>query len=201
TSLRKVDWGSMRVNFFVIINPAAMQEMPQTWITAFHLPDAQRSLGHALVRDFPNLTMIDVGSVLRQLQAVLDQVITAVEFLFLFTLASGLLVLYAALMSSQSERTREAALLRALGATRKQLSQSQWIEFTLVGALAGTLAATGAALCGWLLAEQVFNFAWTFKPLVWLAGLLAGVLCAILGGWLGLREVLTRPPLATLREA
>jgi putative ABC transport system permease protein len=132
---------------------------------------------------------------------VLDQVIAAVEFLFLFTLASGLLVLYAALMGSQEERMREAALLRALGATRKQLSQSQWVEFVLVGALAGLLAATGAALCGWLLAEQVFNFEWQFRPLVWLAGTGAGVACAIVGGWLGLRNVLTRPPLATLREA
>jgi putative ABC transport system permease protein len=201
TSLRKVDWSSMRVNFFVIVNPAAMQDTPQTWITAFHLPETQRAAGHALVRDFPNLTMIDVGSVLRQIQEVLDQVIAAVEFLFLFTLASGLLVLYAALMGSQAERMREAALLRALGATRRQLSQAQWVEFLLVGGLAGLLAASGAAACGWLLAAQVFDFAWSFKPLVWVAGIGAGVACALIGGWLGLRAVLTRPPLATLREA
>jgi putative ABC transport system permease protein len=201
TSLRKLEWGSMKVNFFVIINPAAMAETPQTWITAFHLAPQQAGLGNALTRDFPNLTVIDVGGILRQIQAVLEQVVTAVEFLFAFTLASGLLVLYAALMGSQDERTREAGLLRALGATRRQLSQAQLIEFLLVGALAGLLAATGAAAMGWALATYQFKFDWSFDASVWLAGLVAGALCAIGGGWLGLRAVLRQPPLQTLREA
>ncbi|MTV40278.1 ABC transporter permease [Duganella radicis] len=201
TSIRKLDWGSMRVNFFAIINPAAMTEVSQSWITAFHLPQGQGAVMNALTRDFPNLTIVDVGGILRQVQAVLDQVITAVEFLFIFTLASGVLVLYAALMGSQDERTREAGLLRALGATRKQLSQAQLIEFTLVGALSGVLAASGAAAMGWALATYQFKFAWSFSPMVWLVGLLAGALCAIAGGWLGLRNVLRQPPLQTLREA
>jgi putative ABC transport system permease protein len=128
-------------------------------------------------------------------------VVTAVEFLFLFTLASGVLVLYAALMGSQAERTREAGLLRALGATRGQLAQAQRIEFALVGSLAGLLAATGAAALGWALATWQFKFPWTFEPAVWLAGLAAGVVCALVGGWLGLRNVLRQPPLQTLREA
>ncbi len=145
--------------------------------------------------------MVDVGSVLKQINDVIDQVVTAVEFLFLFTLASGVLVLYAALLGTQDERTRESALLRALGATRKQLSQSQWLEFSLIGSLAGLLAASGAAAVGWALAKYVFNFEWHFDPLVWLAGLLAGTVCAIIGGWLGLRKVLNQAPLQSLREA
>ncbi|GGY75068.1 ABC transporter permease [Pseudoduganella plicata] len=201
TSLRKLEWGSMRVNFFVIINPAAMAETPQTWITAFHLPKRAAALANTLSRDFPNLTVVDVGGVLRQIQSVLDQVVRAVEFLFAFTLASGVLVLYAALMGSQDERTREAGLLRALGATRKQLSQAQLIEFLLVGSLSGLLAASGAAAMGWGLATYQFKFEWMFSPVVWLAGLAAGALCAIAGGWLGLRNVLNQPPLQTLREA
>lgn len=201
TSLRKLEWGSMRVNFFVIINPAAMKEVSQSWITAFHLPPQQGAVMNALTRDFPNLTIVDVGGLLRQVQSVLDQVVTAIEFLFIFTLASGLLVLYAALMGSQDERTRESGLLRALGATRKQLSQAQLIEFSLVGALSGVLAATGAAAMGWALATYQFKFAWAFSPSVWLVGLVAGAVCAIAGGWLGLRNVLRQPPLQTLREA
>ena len=201
TSLRKLEWGSMRVNFFVIINPSAMAETPQTWITAFHLPKAAAGMGNALSREFPNLTIVDVGGVLRQVQSVLDQVIQAVEFLFGFTLLSGVLVLYAALMGSQDERRREAGLLRALGATRRQLSQAQLIEFMLVGGLAGLLAATGAGIMGWGLATYQFKFAWTFSPWVWLAGLVAGAACAVVGGWLGLRNVLNHPPLQTLREA
>lgn len=201
TSVRKLDWGSMRVNFFVILNPKAMADMPQTWITAFHLPQARNAFGNQLARDFPNLTVVDIGSVLKQVQSVVDQVVTAVEFLFLFTLASGVLVLYAALVASQDERTREAGLLRALGATRRQLSQAQWIEFGLVGGLAGVLAATGATAVGWALAKYVFNFDWIFEPTVWLAGLVVGAGCAFVGGWIGLRNVLNQPPLQTLREA
>ncbi|MFZ6707745.1 ABC transporter permease [Undibacterium sp. TC9W] len=200
TSLRKLDWGSMRVNFFVIINPKAMVDMPQTWITAFRLPETDKNFVNRFMRDFPNLTVVDVGAMIKQMQDVLDQVITAVEFLFLFTLASGVLVLYAALAGSQDVRMREAALLRALGATRKQLSQAQWIEFLLIGGLSGVLAASGASAIGWALARFSFNFEWTFSPLVWLAGLVVGATCAVVGGWLGLRNVLNQPPLQSLRE-
>ena len=201
TSLRKLEWGSMRVNFFVIINPAVMADTPQTWITAFHLPPSAANAGNALSREFPNLTIIDVGGIIRQVQSVLDQVIQAVEFLFVFTLLSGVLVLYAALLGSQDERRHEAGLLRALGATRRQLSRAQLIEFMLVGGLGGLLAAGGAGLMGWGLATYQFKFPWSASPWVWLAGLLAGAGCAVIGGWLGLRNVLNQPPLQTLREA
>ena len=201
TSLRKLEWGSMRANFFVIINPAAMQKASTTYMTAFHLPRSAPGLINELARQFPNLSVIDVSGIIRQLQGVLDQVVTVVEFLFAFTLASGVLVLYAALMGSQDERTREAGLLRALGATRRQLSQAQWIEFSLVGGLSGLLAASGAAALGWALATYQFKFAWSFSPAVWMAGVVVGVACAIGGGWLGLRGVLKQPPLQTLREA
>lgn len=201
TSLRKLDWGSMRVNFFVVINPKAMRDMPQTFITAFRVPENQKQFPSQLTRDFPNLTVMDVGAIVKQLQDVLDQVITAVEFLFLFTLTSGVLVLYAALAGSQDLRMREAALLRALGATRSQLSQAQWVEFILVGSLAGLFAAAGASAIGWVLATFAFKFAWTFSPMVWLAGIVVGALCAMVGGWLGLRNVLNQPPLLSLRNA
>ena len=201
TSLRKLEWGSMRANFFVIINPAAMQNTAQTYMTAFHLPPEAAGLTNELAREYPNLSVIDVSGIIRQLQDVLDQVVTAIEFLFAFTLASGVLVLYAALMGSQDERTREAGLLRALGATRSQLARAQWIEFSLVGGLAGLLAATGAASLGWALATYQFKFAWTFSPMVWVAGLVVGAACAVIGGYLGLRNVLSQPPLQTLREA
>jgi len=201
TSLRKLDWGSMRVNFFVILNAPAIGDAPRTWITAFRLPPADGSFINRLTRDFPNLTVIDVGSIIKQLQDVIDQVISAVEFLFLFTLASGVLVLYAALVGSQDERIRESGLLRALGATRSQLSRAQWIEFALVGGLAGLLAASGAAAVGWTLARYVFNFEWDFNPLVWGVGFLVGAVCAFVGGWVGLRNVLRQSPLQTLRGA
>ena len=201
TSLRKLDWGSMRVNFFVILNPSAAQNLPSTYITAFHLPAGQQSLVNQLVRHYPNLTIVDAGSMVVQVQQVIDQVIAAVEFLFLFTLLSGVMVLAAAMLISQNERAHEAGLLRALGATRRELSRAQWVECLLVGTAAGVLAASGASLVGWTLAHQVFEFEWQFSPLVWIVGITAGIVCAFSGGWFGLRNVLSRPPIQTLREA
>jgi putative ABC transport system permease protein len=201
SSVRKLDWGSMRVNFYFILSPPGMQALPHSFLTAFYLPPQSVALGDQLARDFPNLTLVDTGQILRQVQAILNQVIAAVEFLFLFTLAAGGLVLYAVLQSSQDERRREAGLLRALGATRLQLARAQRIEFLFIGTLAGALAAGGAALCGFVLARQVFEFAWQWRFDVWLIGIVAGVACALLGGWLGLRGVLAQPPLQTLREA
>ncbi len=201
TSLRKVDWGSMQVNFFVIINPAVATDLPSTWITAFHLNPDQLPLVTTLSRTYPNLSIIDTGAIVQQLQQVLNQVAAAVQFLFLFTLVCGLMVLYAALQSSQQLRLQETSLLRALGASKSQLSQAQWIEYGLLGSLAGLLAATGAALAGWALAHYVFEFAFQPSPWLWLAGLLAGAVAALIGGWLGLRKILQQPPLLSLRGA
>ena len=201
TSLRKLEWGSMRVNFFVILSPAHVEQLPQSWITAFRLPPNQHSLINQLVKNYPNLTIVDVGSLLSQIQQVINQVIAAVEFLFVFTLAAGVLVLVAAMLVSQQERQRESALLRALGATKNQLKHAQTLECVLIGSVAGLLAATGAGLTGWLLARQIFDFNWNVSPLLWIAGIGLGIVVALLGGWFSLRSVLTQAPLQTLREA
>lgn len=201
TSLRKVNWDSMRANFFVIMSPKLLADQPQSFITAFHLPLAKASLTGELLRQFPNLTIVDTSAIFRQVQAVLDQVIAAVEFLFLFTLAAGVLVLYAALAGSHDERVREAGLLRALGASRQQLSRAQAAEMICLGGLAGLLAASGAAAVGWALARYAFEFEYTVSPWVFVFGIAGGVACALLGGYLGLRNVLRTPPLTTLREA
>jgi putative ABC transport system permease protein len=201
TSLRKVNWDSMRANFFVMMPPSLLADKPASFITAFHLPEKQVALTGDLLREFPNLTVIDTTAVFRQVQAVLDQVTAAVEFLFIFTLAAGILVLYSALASSRDERVREAGLLRALGASRQQLSRAQLAELACIGALAGLLAAIGASAVGWALAKFAFEFDYTISLWVFAAGIGGGALCALAGGYLGLRGVLKTPPLATLREA
>jgi len=200
TSLRKLDWGSFRVNFFVLMPPAALSGFPATFITSFHLAANRHSTIDALVARFANLTVIDAGVLIAQLQSVLNQVIGAVQFLFVFTLAAGVLVLYAALAGSRDERVREAALLRALGASRRQIRRVQLTEFILVGGIAGLMAAAGAQALAYILAEQVFSFHLTFNP--WLPGLgtAAGIACATLTGWSGLQAVLRRPALQSLRE-
>ena len=201
TSLRKVDWDSLRANFFVIMPSRLLADQPKSYITAFHLPAERSAVAADLVRDMPNLTVLDMSAIFRQVQAVLDQVIAAIEFLFLFTLAAGVLVLYAALAATFDERVREAGLLRALGASREQLSRAQTAEMICLGALAGLLAAAAASAVGWSLARFAFEFDYTVAPWVFVAGIGGGVTCALAGGWLGLRNVLKSPPLATLREA
>jgi len=201
TSLRGVDWDTMRANFFAILSPAALENAPQSWITAFHLPTGQERLLPDLVHQFPNLTVFDVGTILKQLQTVLDQVSQAVQLLFVFTLAAGVLVLAAALTATRDERTREAALLRALGATRRQLARAQRLELLAVGGLAGLLGAAGASAVAWVLSRYVFDFGVSFTLWPWLVGLVAGMAGAWAGGALALRGVLRTPPLITLREA
>ena len=201
TSLRTVQWDSMRVNFFVIFPPSSLSAMPQTFITALFVAPDKLAVANRLVQTFPNLTVFDMGALIRQVQDILDQVIAAVEFLFIFTLVAGLLVLYAALLSSRDERARESALLRALGASRSQLQRAQAFEFGLLGLLAGVLAAAGAVAVGWALATYAFNFPYRFTVWPWVWGIAGGTAIALFGGWLGLRPVLNQSPLTTLREA
>ena len=200
TSLRKVDWGSMRVNFFVMFPLSAMPELPVTSISAFRAP-AAAGFDSQLSRRFPNLTNVDVSASVGQVQRVLDQVIRAVEFLFGFTLVAGLVVLFAAVSATREARAREFAVMRALGASGRLLAQVQRAELLGVGALAGTLASLGAMAIGWLLARYAFEFSWNPAPWVPLAGAAAGALLALGAGWWSLREVLRRPVLDTLRRA
>ena len=200
TSLRKVDWSSMRVNFFVIIPRTKLPELPATYIAAFRAPET-KGFDNALSRNFPNITNVDVSASIAQVQRVLDQVIRAVEFLFGFTLAAGLVVLFAAVTATREARAREFAVMRALGASGKLLAQVQRAELLGVGALAGVLASIAAISVGWALARYVFEFSWNASPWVPLAGGVTGALLALAAGWWGLREVLRRPVIETLRRA
>lgn len=199
SSIRAVNWNSMRVNFFVIMSPSLLRQAPQSFITSFYLPAQQAALMNELVRDFPNVTVIDIDQVLKQVRGMLDQLISAAQFLFVFALAAGVLVLYTALVSSHDERVREAALLRALGASREQLARAQRAELILVGALSGAMATIGAAAVGWALARFVFDFDFVVHPWVPVAGVGGGIVAALLGGWIGMRGILQTPPLASLR--
>ncbi|WP_312793370.1 ABC transporter permease [Diaphorobacter nitroreducens] len=200
TSLRQVDWSSMRANFFVMYPVAQMPDVPYTYLAAYRAPQ-QPGFDNALVHAFPNITNVDMSATLAQVQGVLAQVIRAVEFLFAFTLAAGLVVLFAAVTATREERAREFAIMRAVGARASLLRQVQRAELAGVGLLAGFLASCVAVAVGWALARYVFDFSWTAQFWVPIAGALAGALLALAAGWWGLREVLRRPVVQTLRSA
>lgn len=199
TSVRKVDWGSMRANFYVMYPVASLPGVPATYMSAFRAP-ATRGFDNALVRQFPNVTNVDMSTTISQIQRVLDQVIGAVEFLFAFTLAAGLVVLFASVTATREERAREFAIMRAVGARSSLLRQVQRAELMGVGLLAGFLASIMAAAVGWALARFVFGFEWTVSPWAVLLGAMAGAVLALAAGWWGLREVLRRPVVDTLRR-
>ena len=211
TSLRKVDWGSMHVNFFVMYPVAQMAgEVPVSFISAFRAPEPSApaaggapapSFDNALVKAFPNITNVDMSSTLAQVQRVLDQVIRAVEFLFGFTLAAGLVVLFAAITATREERAREFAIMRAVGARASLLRQVQRAELAGVGLLAGFLASAVALVIGQGLARHVFDFEWAVSWSVPVLGSLAGAALALAAGWWGLRAVLATPVVETLRKA
>jgi putative ABC transport system permease protein len=200
TSLRKVDWGSMRANFFVMYPVSVLPNVPATYMSAFKAP-ATAGFDNALVHRFPNITSVDMTSTIAQIQRVLEQVIGAVEFLFAFTLAAGLVVLFAAVTATREERAREFAIMRAIGAQSSLLRQVQRAELMGVGLLAGFLASVVAMAVGWALANYVFDFEWIVSLWVPVLGALCGALLALLAGWWGLREVLRRPVIDTLRAA
>jgi len=199
-NLRKVDWDSFRVNFFALATPGILDHLPQSYITAFRLGDGSEATISELVRAFPNVLLIDVTEIMRQVQTIMGQVSRAVEFVFLFTLIAGILVLQAAIASTQDERRFDTAILRTLGAQTRQVRAAQLMEFFVLGLLAGVLAAAGASAVGWAVAEKVLQIPYRFDPTVLLSGIGAGVAAVMVAGWWGTRISVRQPPLVTLRQ-
>lgn len=200
TSMRRLKWDSMKVNFFVIAPPKVMEGFATSFITAFRLEPGSEALMNELTQRFPNLTVVDVSATMRQAQGVIDQVITAVQFVFLFTLGAGLLVLYSALVATEDERQREAAIMRAHGASRAQVKGSQRAEFLAMGAVAGILATIGAATIGHLLARRIFEIDMPPNLMLVVVGPLAGLVLLSLNAWLSSRKALRAAPSLVLRE-
>jgi putative ABC transport system permease protein len=199
TSLRKVDWDSFKPNFFVIASPSLLESYPASWITSFHLPEGRDDVINGLVQRFPNVSVIDLSALMAQFQRITDQVSRAVEFVFLFAIAAGLVVLFAAISSTQDERVFEGAILRTLGADRRQLTILQLAEFLTIGLLAGTIASAGAVALAVVLSENVLGVAYDFRWGLPLAGIAIGGIGVAIAGLLGTRRAVNSPPLQTIR--
>ena len=199
TSLRKVDWDSFKPNFFVIASPPLLKSYPASWITSFHLPAGREDVVASTVRKFPNVSIIDLSAIMAQFQRITDQVSRAVEFVFMFAIAAGLVVLFAAITATQDERVFEGAILRTLGASRRQLTILQLAEFLAIGLLAGTVAAGGAVALALVLSERVLGVPYEVHWMLPTVGLLVGGLGVALAGLIGTQKAVSAPPLQTIR--
>jgi putative ABC transport system permease protein len=200
SNFREVDWSSLRPNFFLLAPPGVLGEgAAAQWLSSFYLPAGQRVLLRDLIQAFPNVTVLDIEALMNQVRSIMDRIVRAVEFIFLFTLAAGLTVLLAAIEATRGERLRESGLLRALGAPRGLVTRGLVAEYAVLGLLAGTVAACAAQVIAWLLAEQVFRIPYGLRPQLWLAGAAAGCALVTALGWLSLRGTLEVPPHTVLR--
>jgi len=200
TSLRQVRWDTFNVNFFVVSPPGLLGAEAASFITSFHLPPKREALMVELQRRFPAVTPLDVDALLGQVRRVMDRGASAVEYVFLFTLAAGLLVMLAGIQATLAQRRGEHAVLRALGASRRDLLAALAVEFTVAGLLAGLLGSAFAELTGWLLAGQVFDLEFAFNPRLWAVGVLGSAAIIGLAGTLATYPLLVRPPLEGLRR-
>lgn len=198
-SIRKVDWDSFRVNFFVVGNRALLENQPASYVTSFHLPAAQSGFASSLTRSFVNLTVIDVSAILKEVRGILGKALSAVEVVFIFSVLAGLAVLYAATLATHDERKREAAILRTLGASGKTVRQAASAELLLIGGLSGLLAACAALGIGAVAAQQLFNLPASMSWWLPIAGAVAGAFAARLAAAPLLNRVLATPPLRALR--
>jgi len=199
-NFREVQWDNFRPNFFIVFSPGVIDHAAGTYITSLHVPSAQRAVMRDFTRQFPEVTAIDIDAVITQVRSVMDKVNLAVEYVFLFTLFAGITVLFAAIQSTRDERRYESAMLRTLGASRRVVLQGVAAEFIVLGILAGVMAATGASVAGYLL-TRLMNLEYSFDPIVWIAGLIAGVALVGIAGTAVTYSVVNAPPVETLRRS
>lgn len=199
TSLRKADWDSFRVNFFLLLNAGAVGDAPYNLISSFHLPAGKAPQLAGLTRQFPNVSVLDIDAILGRVREVMEQVGQAVQLVMGFSLLAGLLVLLAALQATAAERRYDSAVLRTLGASSPQLRGAVLVEFGALGLCASLLAVAAAAGIGAAVARQAFELAFVPPWPTLLPGAAAGVVLSMLAGWSGTRRILSTPPALALR--
>src|SRR5690606_38895658 len=200
TSLREVEWDTMRANFFAVVPPGVLEQFSASYITSFHLPLGGEELLNQLIREFPNLTVIDVAALMEQVRGIMNKMSYAVEYVFAFSLLAGMAVLYAALVATREERMCEATLLRVLGASRQQVSAALLAEFLCIGILAAIVAIVAANTLAWYISTQLLAITFQFNFFLGFAILLLSAAAIPLAAWLGVRSFLNVPPRQLLQS-
>ena len=194
TSIRKVEWDSMRANFFAVTPPQTLAKFSASYMTAFYLPKNQDTALNAMLQQFPNLTVIDVASVMNQVRDMMSKLSIAVSFVFSFCVAAGIAVLYAALIATRVARLQESALLRVLGASRSQVTLAMLAEFVAIAALAAIVAVLVASALSYYLSHFVLDIPYRFNIGLAFSVLTITVIFIPLAAWLVIRGYLNVAP-------
>jgi Predicted ABC-type transport system involved in lysophospholipase L1 biosynthesis, permease component len=197
TSIRKVQWQSFRLNFFFIVQPETDRLLPISYIGNFALADRSvdvNALTQQLAQQAPGVLLIDARRILTQVQTIMSQASWAVSGLYGFTLLASLIVLFTATMASQQTRVQSWLLLRTLGATQRDITKIGLMEFILLGALAGLLAATFAQLAGLAVNQFVLEVSPEWNPELWVISVVSGAMILWLIGWLTQKRYLRLSP-------
>lgn len=200
-STRRINWDSFKPNFFMVLSPGALADSPTTYIASLRLEKEQQPVLVKLVRTHPSISVIDLDAILQQVRGIIEKASLAVQAVFVFTLAAGIAVLFAAVQSTIDERRFESAMLRALGARKRTVFAGVMAEFAALGIAAGVLASAGASILAAIVAVQLFDLPYEFNPLIWVAGLAAGVLVVCASGFFAARGAINAPPVDVLRAA
>ena len=200
-SIRKINWDSFQPNFFIVLSPGALDGMPTTYISSLRIEDEKQPMLVDLMRQHPSISVIDLGAILEQVRGIIEKASLAVQAVFVFTLAAGIAVLFAAVQSTIDERRFESAMLRALGARRRTVFAGVMAEFAALGAAAGVLASAGASILAAVVAVQLFELPYSFNPLIWIAGVGAGIFVVCLSGFFAARGAINAAPVDVLRGA
>jgi putative ABC transport system permease protein len=200
TSIRSVKWDSFRPNFYMVFPPNVIERFPATYMTSFYLDKADKPVLRKMVANYPAVTVLEMDLVIEQVGRIFRQVALTVEYVLVFTLLAGFAVLFAALQASQDERLYEGALLRALGASRRQLRAGHLAEFSALGGLAGLLAAMGAECITWALYSEVLHLEHSFQWPLWIGAPAAGALLVGIAGFWGTRAITDRSPVLLLHS-
>ena len=200
SSLRFIEWDSLSPNFYLVFSPGDVRNLPQTYLSSLYIPDEKRGVLKVLLNQYPAVTLLDLEVTLAQVRDIIDKASAAVQYVFVFTLLAGIVVLLAAIQVTRDERRFESAILHTLGARRRQILQGIAAEFIALGALAGFLASLGASAIGYALARFVFDLSYRIDPVLWIAGLLSGALVVGVTGTLATRKAVNEPPVAVLRN-
>ncbi|WP_095498286.1 ABC transporter permease [Paraferrimonas haliotis] len=200
-NLRTLQWESLQPNFFLIFAPEKLAEFPATYIGSFYLEDHQQASLLELVRDYPTVSLIDVGAIVEQMRQIVDQVSLSLSLVLVLVVCASALVMLAQTEASMSQRTRELAVLRTMGAPGRLLRWSTALEFGLLGALAGLLAVIVAEVALWLLKTQVFELTNQMHWHWWLLSPISGAVVVAVLGWWRCRHLLSQQCAALLRAS